>query len=87
MEQVMRGRITSPPTPVHQDEAYDLLKGGRPLEAEAWIKAIKAKFSAFCATMLRGKQGQLRSSATAGRNFDVVGPFQDYAVRACGHLE
>jgi hypothetical protein len=37
--------------------------------------------------MLRGKQGQLRSSATAGRNFDVVGPFQDYAVRACGHLE
>jgi hypothetical protein len=33
--------------PVHRDKVPDLFEGGTPLEAEAWIKAIEAKFSAF----------------------------------------
>jgi hypothetical protein len=33
-------------------------KAEDPLEAEAWIKAIEAKFS-VCAALLRGEQSQL----------------------------
>jgi hypothetical protein len=46
-------------------------KADDPLEAEAWINAIEAKFSA--AAMLRGKQGQLRGSAAAKGSLNVVG--------------
>jgi hypothetical protein len=48
MELIMRGRITSPPTCQFIGiKSLTFSKEEHPLEAEAWIKAIEAKFSAF----------------------------------------
>jgi hypothetical protein len=66
-------------------------KAEDPLEAEAWIKAIEAKFSAFvmpCSEENKANFAALQLRGEALRWWDYFKTlFQDYAARACCHLE
>jgi hypothetical protein len=60
-------------------------KAEDPLEAEAWIKAIEAKFSAFVMPCSEENKANFTALQLRG-SFNLVGSFQVDAGRACCNL-
>jgi hypothetical protein len=62
-------------------------KADDPLEAEAWIKAIEAMFSAFVLPCSEENKANFAALQAARGSLNVVGSFQDHAAGACGYLD